>query len=109
VLARRESWPTSSQRFGSSAQCLVDAQARYRTRLEEIRSASMDDARRARFAARTQAALKTAHEREGLSRFNAAVTAVRGGLAAEAHAYALQARDWPEWRERADALLAGLY
>ena len=106
VLARRESWTASSQRFGSSAECLVQAQARYQTRLDEIRAAPMDDARRARFTARTEAARKTAHDQEGLSRFNAAVTAARAGHTVEARGWAQQARDWPEWRDRADALLA---
>ena len=106
VLARRESWTASSQRFGSSAECLVQAQARFQTRLDEIRAAPMDDVRRARFTARTEAARKTAHDQEGLSRFNAAVTAARAGRTVEARGWAQQARDWPERRDRADALLA---
>ena len=66
----------------------------------------MDDVRRARFTVRTEAARKTAHDQEGLARFNAAVTAVRAARTDEARDWAQQARAWPEWRDRADALLA---
>ena len=105
ALARLESWPASAQRFGSSAECLVQTQARYQTRLDEIRRAPMDDVRRARFVGRTESAQHTAHTQEGFARFNAAVTSARAGHGATARDWAQQARAWPEWRERADALL----
>jgi tetratricopeptide (TPR) repeat protein len=108
VLARLESWAAAAQRFGSSAECLVQTQARYQSRLEEIHAAPMDDVRRARFIARTDAARKTAHNQEGLARFNAGVASARADQPAEARRWVLQAREWPEWRERAEALLARL-
>ena len=106
VLARLESWTAASQRFGSSAECLVQAQARYQSRLEEIRAAPMDDVRRARFMARTEAARKTAHNRKDSPDSTREWPQLERTHRPRRDAGSCRRESWPEWRERAEALLA---
>jgi tetratricopeptide (TPR) repeat protein len=101
----RREWRDAATHFERAATCLVDAQDRLRRRLEEIAGAELSPERRERFLARTRAATSQAHAQEGLARFNAAVALVNAGRKAEAVPWARAAAEWPEWHERASAIL----
>jgi hypothetical protein len=81
------------------------SQAQLTRRLDEIAKAPMDESRRSRFMARTRASVEAARRQEGQSRYNAAVSLANLGQGKEAAAWATQAAEWPEWRERALALI----
>lgn len=106
ALARLDSWPDAASRFVSGAGCLVSWQHELRRRLSEIASAEeMDERVRARFTARTEAALAQANEQEGLARLNAALMFANAGQSDEARRHARAAAAWPERSAQAASLL----
>jgi tetratricopeptide (TPR) repeat protein len=105
IRSQQRDWPAAFDAFVRAAECLVGSQARLARRVEEISTAPMSQERRERFLARARTAVAAAHRQEGQSRYNAAVSLANQGRLADARPWAEQAAAWPEWRERANALL----
>jgi tetratricopeptide (TPR) repeat protein len=105
VLGEQREWAAAYTSYARAALCLVGSQEQLSKRVAEIDAAPMSEERRARFLARTQAAAAAAHRLEGQSRYNAAVSLANQGRTEDARTWATQAAEWPEWRERAGALL----
>jgi tetratricopeptide (TPR) repeat protein len=106
VLGHLRDWPPAFTAYARAAECLVTSQAQLSRRVDEIGRAPMtDEGRRARFLARARAAVDAAHRQEGQARYNAAASLANCGRADDARAWATRAAEWPEWKERALALV----
>jgi tetratricopeptide (TPR) repeat protein len=105
VLGQQRDWTPAFTAYARAAQCLRGSGEALTRRLDEIGKAEMDEARRVRFVARTRSAIEAARRQEGQARYNAAVSLANLGRTVEAQAWAAEAAEWPEWRERALALL----
>lgn len=106
VRGQQRDWHAAFTSYARAADCLVDWQAQLSRRVAEITAAEMSADRRERFLARTRAAVGAARRLEGQSRYNAAVSLANQGRIEEARPWAAQAAAWPEWKERAETLVA---
>ena len=105
VRGQQRNWPAAFTNYARATECLVASQAQLARRVDEIVLAPMSDDRRARFLARARSAVDAAHRLEGQSRYNAAVSLANQGRPDLARAWAERAATWPEWKERATALV----
>jgi hypothetical protein len=108
VLTRTQRWDAAGGRFGAAAACSREAQAALDVRRAEIDAANLDPARRQRLEARVARDRATEHRREGLATLSAAAAYVRADRPSDARRLGEAALEWPEMRDRARDLLAGL-
>jgi hypothetical protein len=108
VLTRTQRWDAAGGRFAAAAACSREAQAALDARRAEIDAATLDPARRQRLEARVARDRATEHRREGLATLSAAAAYVRADRPSDARRLGEAALEWPEMRDRARDLLAGL-